>query len=333
MVADADALNRNPMLEQTAARSTADLILRREAKVPDADSVEEAANSWRARGIAAVIAIGGGSTIDFVKAVAAVIAEPGVLRSESGAGFVFASATSWPALPIVAVPTTPGTGTEVNGKAIVMVRDKRKMLVAWATTPLLAILDGFVYETLPERLLLDGGLETLARLGVPLVTAASTLPIADHLGSAQIASIDAVVGALETGDRSPARLLELALCTSVSVMALHQFGRGLHSYWLWYLVNELMGSGLSKGDALRWLLPSWLRMVREGSLPGGGRVHLLGDAGSTLSELPAPRKRIDESALQLATRTWAAWGEFLSMTGVAELDVCNLFIASGACAR
>ncbi|MFX5570601.1 iron-containing alcohol dehydrogenase, partial [Acinetobacter baumannii] len=78
------------------------------------------------QGCDGLIAVGGGSSIDLAKGVALAATHEGPLTHsatiEGGAGRISAKV-----LPLIAVPTTAGTGSEVARGAILIVDDGRKL--------------------------------------------------------------------------------------------------------------------------------------------------------------------------------------------------------------
>lgn len=105
-------------LEAAAARQGMTLALYNKVTPnPTTDSVDEAAALGRARGVGAVLAIGGGSPIDCAKSAAIMLAYPDKTAEELYC-FRF---TPEKALPIVAVNLTHGTGSEVNRFAVATV--------------------------------------------------------------------------------------------------------------------------------------------------------------------------------------------------------------------
>ena len=84
---------------------------------PSPELVDEAVRAWRGTGIAAVIGIGGGSVLDAAKAIAGLLV-PGnsVLDHLEGVGPELPY--RGPATPLIAVPTTAGTGSEATKNAV-----------------------------------------------------------------------------------------------------------------------------------------------------------------------------------------------------------------------
>ena len=93
---------------------------------PTEAAVRDAARVFAEQGCDGLVAVGGGSSIDLAKGVAIVAAHPGPMATyatiEGGSPKITDKA-----VPLIAVPTTAGTGSEVARGAIVIVDDGRKL--------------------------------------------------------------------------------------------------------------------------------------------------------------------------------------------------------------
>ncbi|MGM9480666.1 iron-containing alcohol dehydrogenase [Roseateles sp. NT4] len=109
-----------------------------------------------------IIAIGGGSSMDLAKGVAIAATHEGPLTHyatiEGGAGRISAQV-----LPLIAVPTTAGTGSEVARGAIIIVDDGRKLgFHNWELLPKAAICDPALTLKLPPGLTAATGMDAIA---------------------------------------------------------------------------------------------------------------------------------------------------------------------------
>jgi alcohol dehydrogenase class IV len=124
---------------------------------PTTDSVAAGLLALRQGGNDAVIGLGGGSAIDTAKAVAAMALRDGPVRDYKVPQVV---ATG---LPIVAIPTTAGTGSEVTRVAVITdTRTQEKMLcMGLGLMPVAALVDFELTLTMPYRLTADTGIDSL----------------------------------------------------------------------------------------------------------------------------------------------------------------------------
>lgn len=131
-----------------------------DATVPDPTVavVEQALGALREAECDCVIGFGGGSPIDTSKAIAALALEPRAVQSMKAP-----ATTDVPGLPIIAVPTTAGTGSEATKFTIVTDEaTSEKMLCAGlAFLPTIAIVDFELTMGKPARLTADTGIDSL----------------------------------------------------------------------------------------------------------------------------------------------------------------------------
>ena len=129
---------------------------------PTEAAVRAAVEVYRANGCDGLIAVGGGSSIDLAKGVAILATHPGALKTyatiEGGSGKITEAVA-----PLIAVPTTAGTGSEVARGAIVIVDDGRKLgFHSWHLMPRAAILDPDLTLALPPGLTAATGMDAIA---------------------------------------------------------------------------------------------------------------------------------------------------------------------------
>ena len=129
---------------------------------PTEAAVRAAATLYQSERCDGLIAVGGGSAIDCAKGVAIAATHPGPLTTyatiEGGSTRITEAVA-----PLIAVPTTSGTGSEVARGAIVIVDDGRKLgFHNWALLPKAAICDPALTLGLPPRLTAATGMDAIA---------------------------------------------------------------------------------------------------------------------------------------------------------------------------
>jgi len=129
---------------------------------PTERAVRAAAEVYRNEGCDGLVAIGGGSSIDLAKGVAIAATHEGPLASFATIEGGSARITDKVA-PLIAVPTTAGTGSEVARGAIVIVDDGRKLgFHSWHLVPKTAICDPELTLGLPPFLTAATGMDAIA---------------------------------------------------------------------------------------------------------------------------------------------------------------------------
>ena len=126
---------------------------------PSNEIVDDLVAHIKGSGADLLIALGGGSTIDATKAANIVFSNGGEIELYEGV-----DKAAHAGLPLVAVPTTAGTGSEVENTFIInSYKIKRKMvLVSMYAVPNYTIADPELTLTLPPKLTLGPGMDALA---------------------------------------------------------------------------------------------------------------------------------------------------------------------------
>jgi alcohol dehydrogenase class IV len=129
---------------------------------PTESAVMAAVKAYREHEADGLIALGGGSAIDLAKGVAIMATHPGVLSDY--ATILGGSPRITPnAAPLIAIPTTAGTGSEVARGAIIILDDGRKLgFHSWHLVPKTAICDPELTYGLPPRLTAATGMDAIA---------------------------------------------------------------------------------------------------------------------------------------------------------------------------
>ncbi|MGC7411452.1 iron-containing alcohol dehydrogenase [Pandoraea pneumonica] len=129
---------------------------------PNETAVRSAVSTYLANECDGIIAVGGGSSIDLAKGVAVCATHTGPLRqfavTEGGLQRI-TSATA----PLIAIPTTAGTGSEVGRGAILILDDGRKVgVISPYVVPRVAICDPALTMRLPPTLTAATGMDAIA---------------------------------------------------------------------------------------------------------------------------------------------------------------------------
>ncbi|MCL8207943.1 MAG: iron-containing alcohol dehydrogenase [Actinomycetia bacterium] len=139
--------------------------------------VDRAADLRAAAQADTIVALGGGSVIDVAKGVALLGRNPGRIADYVGAGRV-----AHDPLPLVAVPTTAGTGSEVSMAAVLAdgASHLKKPIHSPRIRPRVALLDPLVLRHLPRHVAIDAGMDALTHLIEGYVSRGAT-PFTDTL--------------------------------------------------------------------------------------------------------------------------------------------------------
>jgi alcohol dehydrogenase class IV len=148
---------------------------------PTEAAVRAASEVYKAQGCDGLIAVGGGSSIDCAKCVAIAVTHEGTLKTYATIEGGSLKITDRVA-PLIAVPTTSGTGSEVARGAILIVDDGRKLgFHSWFIVPKAAICDPELTFGLPPMLTAATGMDAIAHCMETFMAAAFNPP-ADGIG-------------------------------------------------------------------------------------------------------------------------------------------------------
>ena len=224
-----------------------------------------------------VVALGGGSVIDSAKAMAVLAAGGGGIRA-----YAVPQEVTLSRVPIIALPTTAGTGSEATRFTVITeAASQEKLLCRGAAfLPDAAVVDPSFTLSAPPRLTADTGLDALTHALEAYVSKLAN-PVSDTLARAAIARIAAhLERAYEDGSDQEAReammlgAFEAGLAFSnASVALVHGMSRPVGA--LFHVPH-----GLSNA----MLLPTVTAFSREAALQRYGEAAVLmgwADAGST----------------------------------------------------
>ena len=115
---------------------------------PSTDTVEKATEKFKVSGADFIVAIGGGSPLDVAKAVAVLATFGGKITDYEGGGKV-----NGPVVPMIAIPTTSGTGSEVTAFSVITdhSRNYKLTVVSNYLLPAYAILDPELITSVPVK--------------------------------------------------------------------------------------------------------------------------------------------------------------------------------------
>jgi len=145
---------------------------------PKDRNVEEAADLARRAGVDCVVALGGGSAIDAAKAVCVLALQGGRAKDYKGKGKVKDKC-----LPLVTIPTTSGTGSEVTFSSVITDTDEnyKFTIKSPAIAARVAIVDPELTVTVPPAVTASTGIDALTH-AIEGYTVTVTEPIAEALG-------------------------------------------------------------------------------------------------------------------------------------------------------
>ncbi|MFE5888941.1 iron-containing alcohol dehydrogenase [Streptomyces sp. NPDC056462] len=275
-------------LESAGVRTT---VFDRVSANPRSDEVDEATALARSRRCDLVVGLGGGSALDAAKGVSVTAPSGGSVRDLVGVTL----GPQAPALPLLAVPTTAGSGSEVTKGAIITdtVRNFRSGIRGDAVFPRTAIVDPDLIASVPREVMAETVFDSFAHAveGVVATRADGASRTRAHQAIELIATHLPTVLRGEDAPEAREALCRAALLGGVNVANVST----CLPHRLQQAMGSLPGVTVSHGRGLAVLYPSWLRhtaplvpdeFAAVAELLGGDTVHdavagLLASAGLT----------------------------------------------------
>jgi len=230
---------------------------------PVEEDVVQAAKSYRTAGCDSVIGLGGGSAIDVAKATVVMAREQGALADfEAQAGGM--NRLKGPYDPIIAIPTTAGTGTEVGRSSVITSQKlKRKIIIfsPWLM-PTRAILDPELTVSLPPSLTAATGMDAFTHC-LESLTCPVYHPICDAIA---IHGLELIIRYLERATRDGGDIEargNMLVAASMGAIAFQKDLGATHS-----LAHPLSTEfGLHHGLANALCLPAVMRFNLDAAAP------------------------------------------------------------------
>ena len=165
-----------PQLEQAGIR--VELFSDFQANPTDADALR-GIEAYRAAGADSLLGVGGGASLDMAKAIALLVNHPPPLSQYDDAKGGDARITA-PIPPIVQVPTTAGTGSEVGHSTVLVIDGTKTVIFSPALMAKAAILDPELTVGLPPFITAATGMDALTH-NLEAYVAKGDHPLADAI--------------------------------------------------------------------------------------------------------------------------------------------------------
>ncbi len=223
---------------------------------PDLAAVMDAAEIGRKQGTDFVIGLGGGSAMDAAKAIALMI-----LNRDSSEEVLY-QPIKLRALPVIAIPTTCGTGSEVTPYAILTRTDKQtKQSISHRIFPSLALVDAKYLATAPSSVLCNTAIDALGHLIESYFNASAT----EYSRMLTVQGLDVWGGCRDIllgMEPVEADYEQMMLASSLAGMAISHTGTSLPHGLSYYLTCH---KDIPHGRAVGYFLPGYLKLFADSS--------------------------------------------------------------------
>lgn len=246
---------------------------------PSIEVVDAAAKSLKESKSDAVIAIGGGSSIDTAKAMSMLVTNEGSVREYLFGGTK--TVTNKP-LPLLAIPTTAGSGSEVTAASVITdnQNDIKLSVTHEYLIPLYAILDPVMHQGMPPLITASTGMDALTH-AIEAYVSLNAEPVSDALAEMAIRTI---AENLRTATFHPGNLEARGQMAAASVMAATAFSNaGLGAV---HGISQSMGgiAHTPHGIANALLLPYVMEINVPGNIKKFAKIaELMGEKTEGLS--------------------------------------------------
>jgi alcohol dehydrogenase class IV len=202
---------------------------------PTTNVVETGADILAGGGFDSLVALGGGSSIDTAKGMSVLAANGGPMRR-----YKVPAEIPKAGVPIVAIPTTAGTGSEVTRFTVITdtETDEKMLIAGLACCPLAAIVDYELTLSMPLRLTADTGLDSLTH-AIEAYVSRRASPFTDGLAKNAMGLIARNIrtACAEPGDRAAREAMMLGATTAgmafsnASVALVHGMSRPIGAFF------------------------------------------------------------------------------------------------------
>ncbi len=171
-----------PVLESLVASGLEPIVYDGVNSEPTLEHVEEGVKLLKDENCDILIACGGGSPIDAAKAISAMATHPGKIEDYMGLGKL-----TNPCIPVIAIPTTAGTGSEATQFTIITdtARDVKMLIGSPELMPRAAIVDPLLTINAPRGITAGTGLDALTH-AVEAYVSVKAQPMSDLLALSAI---------------------------------------------------------------------------------------------------------------------------------------------------
>ena len=274
---------------------------------PTTTLIDTAAKAAVAFGADCLVALGGGSSLDSSKGVALVAANP----TFSSAQFNYSITPEHPAIPIIAIPTTSGTGSETNNWGVIddPVRQCKFYVGDASTTPACAILDPELTLGLPPRPTAGTGIDALTH-AIESLTSKGRTPVSAAYAHEAIKLISkSLPTAVKEGSNVEARG-DMLLGAHLAGLALTLSGLGL-VHGIAHSISAHVGA--AHGEALAAVLAEVMEYNSQAVAPIYATVaNDMGVAADSKSAIDAVRSLADDINIRQHLSAFGVTSEMVS---------------------
>ena len=271
---------------------------------PTTVNVAEAAALYRERGCNGLVGLGGGSSMDCAKGAGLILTNAGEIADYAGRNLVERGIP-----PLICIPTTCGTGSEVTHVAVIT--DEQAHLKLVCVSPRIAaavaLVDPALVESAPPPVIAATAADALAHAVESYVNTGSD-PLLDSLNIAAIRMIGRNLRRA-VAERDPASIEQLSLASTMAGIAFNMNANAIvHAASTPVTAHHGVPHGVANGIFMPWglafLAPACARQLREIAVALDEDVAGLSDEEAGERGLEAIRSLVQDVGIPSTLREW-----------------------------
>ncbi len=225
---------------------------------PRVESVRRAVEQAKSEGVEFFLAVGGGSTLDATKVIAAASAV-----DTDAWDIVLGGEYTGPAFPMASVLTLPATGSEMNNGSVISNDATNEKYAMHSYNPRFSILDPEVTFTLPDHQIACGHADTFVHVMEQYLTKTGVSPLMDRWAEGVMLTI------VESAPKALADKTDYDTMSNYmlsATMALNDFiAMGVEQDWATHMIGHEITAltGLTHGHTLTIVMPALMSVMRE----------------------------------------------------------------------
>ena len=282
---------------------------------PAIETLKKAIAIGKEKKIDFLLAVGGGSTIDGTKLIAAGI------KYDGDAWDLVKRGVYKDAVPLATVLTLPATGSEMNSGAVISKYETREKYAFYSRYPVFSILDPEVTYSLPEHQVACGLADTFVHVMEQYMTTTSQSRVMDRWAEGLLSTVMEIAPLIKKDKKNYDLMADFML---TATMGLNGYvAMGVTEDWSTHMIGHELTAlhGITHGETLAIVFPGTLRVLREqkrGKILQYAQRVLGINAGSEDEVIDEAIRRTEEffRSLGLTTR--------LAENNIGETTICEI---------
>lgn len=270
---------------------------------PDTKVVEQGIKFAKEKGIDIVVGLGGGSPLDVAKAIAFLLTNPCSISDYEGIELI-----NNHRLPLVAIATTSGTGSEVTANAVITdpARNKKMIISSSALVPDIAVVDPRLTKGIPAKVTAATGIDVLVH-AIEAFISKGSITISSALAHRSIMMVaENLPLAVGNGEDMDARH-RMAIASLMAGMAFSNVGLGAchataHQLGTTYKIPHGVANGIMLPAVMTFNSLVCRDKFREIASAMGERVEGLTDREASMKAIAAVKNLTREVGLPTSIR-------------------------------